>query len=644
MVMKEHHIKHRIHAILLSVTVCGVLLFLTAWVLPVADFADATFLGASKYDYIGRGLAMVGDANGDGYDDFLLGAYNATGNGTQVGVGVASLVLGRPAADWGTGFDAINQADATFSGEDYLSRTGYSVAGAGDVNGDGYDDFLIGADRYDASSTLTQTGKVYLVLGRAAADWGKGFDLALADASFIGEAAYDYAGYAVSAAGDVNGDGYDDFLVGAFGVDGGGSCSEAGRAYLLLGRQAADWGQNVSLSNADVVFLSENCNDTGYAVAGVGDVNGDSYSDLLIGAHAADDSAVNAGKVYLVLGRATAGWSHDFDLANADASFVGEANGDRAGMALAGAGDVDQDGFADFLIGAPNNDDGGIHAGKTYVILGRQAADWGQNVSLANADASFQGAHSEDYVGSALAGAGDVNRDGYDDFLIGAYLFDSSEVLTNSGRAYLVLGRPSGWQTDTNLGNADTATDIFALDGEAEGDDAGTSLAGGGDVNGDGFADYLVGAPYNDENGDRAGKAYLMLGKGLVLQKFASTDSATPGDRITYTMRYTNTNVWNVQQVRIGDAIPQGTSYAGCVGGITCTRQGPLVYWYLGTVVSRSTGIVRMAVQVSADAPAGAMITNTAWITAPNRVNPVFSKVAIQVEVRYFLYLPTIRK
>lgn len=638
--MKEAPFDRRFRALLLSMIVCSALLLLTAFVLPLADFADATFLGEDTYDYVGRGLAMIGDVNNDGYDDFLMGAYNARITGPDTGG--AYLFLGRQAAGWGPGFD-ITQADASFGGEDYLSRTGYSVAGAGDVNGDGYDDFLIGAYRYDASPELTQTGKVYLVLGRATADWGRGFDLANADASFIGEAAYDYAGYAVTGAGDVNDDSYDDFLIGAYRYDATEALTDTGKVYLVLGRAAADWGQGFDLANADASFVGEAIYDrAGYTLAGADDVNGDDYDDFLIGAYTNDEGGIDAGKVYLILGLAAADWGQDFPLASADAAFLGERMQDMAGYAVARAGDVNSDGLNDLLIGA--RDISSSNAGKAYLILGRTAADWGQNMGLANADASFHGVNAGDYLGNALSGAGDVNRDGYDDFLIGAHQLDAGEALTDSGRAYLVLGRPSSWQMDTDLGNADTATDIFAFDGEVEGDEAGTSLAGGGDVNGDGFADYLVGAPYNDENGDQAGKAYLMLGKGLVLRKFASTDMAAPGDWITYTMRYTNTNVWDVQQARIGDVIPQGTSYAGCAGGITCTRQGPLVYWYLGTVVSQTTGIVRMAAQVSNDAPAGATITNTAWITAPSRVNPVFSSAIISVEAPYFLYLPTIRK
>jgi uncharacterized repeat protein (TIGR01451 family) len=637
---EKWYVDRRIRLLLLIGGLLAALLFLTAWVLPLADNADATFLG-EYVDYAGNRLAMIGDVNGDGYDDFLIGADFAN---LPPQTGRAYLILGKPEAEWGQGFDLAN-ADASFVGENNLDHAGHDVAAAGDVNGDGYNDFLVGAHGFDASETLTSTGKAYLILGRSEADWGPGFDLAEADASFVGEAAYNYAGYALAGVGDVNGDGYEDLLVGAYGVDLQGG-DRAGKAYLILGRQDAGWGQSMSLADADASFVGEATYDrASHNLAAVGDVNGDGYDDFLISAYTNGEGGTDAGKAYLILGRATADWGQDFSLADADASFVGEAVYDYAGHAVTGAGDVNGDGLEDFVIGAYQNDDGALDSGKAYLFLGRTAADWGRGFDLANADASFFGAHAGDYTGSALSGAGDVNDDGYDDFLIGAYRFDATEVLTDSGRAYLVLGRPNGWRVDTDLADAETATDIFAFDGEAEDDEAGTALAGGSDVNGDGFADFLVGAPYNDEAAAYAGKVYLTLGKGLVLQKTASAYVVTPGESIIYTMCYTNTNVWDVQQVRIGDRIPENTTYVGCSGGLNCVRQGERVFWYLGTVAPQAAGTVQMDVEVLPDVLDGTVITNTAWITAPTRVNVVFSRVATLVEAGVFrVYLPLVLK
>ncbi len=636
---KKWYVDRRVRLFLLGGALFAALLFLTAWVLPLADYADATFLGENSLDNAGDRVAVVGDVNGDGYDDLLIGAYLNNDHATDAGK--VYLFLGRQDAAWGQNV-SLENADASFVGETTYDNAGRDVAGAGDVNGDGYDDFLIGAWTNDEAGD--RAGKAYLVLGRPEANWGQSFELANADAAFVGEAAEDYASYTLAGAGDVNGDGYDDFVVGAHQNDEGGT--NAGKVHLFLGRQDAGWGQSTSLANSDASFIGEAEYDrAGDALANAGDVNGDGYDDFLIGAHFNDEGGTDAGKAYLFLGRAAADWGQGFDLANADAAFLGELTQDWVGYAVAGVGDVNSDGLDDFLISSYMNDDGGPSSGKVYLILGRTATDWGQGFDLANADASFRGAHTEDYVGNALSGAGDVNRDGYDDFLIGAYGFDATEVLTDSGRAYLVSGRPSGWHVDTDLADADTAIDIWAFDGEAEDDQAGTGLAGGGDVNGDGFSDFLVGAPRNDENGTNAGKVYLTLGKGLVLQKTASAHVVTPGESITYTMHYTNTNVWEVQEVRIGDRIPENMTYIGCSGGLNCVRQGPRVFWYLGTVAPQAAGAVQMSVQVLPDVSIGAVITNTAWITAPAKVNPVFSRVATLVEAGVFrVYLPLVLK
>ncbi len=393
----------------------------------------------------------------------------------------------------------LGNIDASFIGEYAEDESGHSIASAGDVNGDGYDDILIGTSQNDEGGDAA--GQTYLILGNSSG-WSMDNNLSNADASFIGEDYYDGSGFSVAGAGDVNGDGYDDILIGApFDEDGGNA---AGQTYLIFGK-ASGWAMDTNLSNADASFIGEDVWDESGNVAGAGDVNGDGYDDILIGARWNDEGGTKAGQTYLILGKAS-GWTMDTDLSNVDASFIGEDSDDYSGRPIAGAGDVNSDGYDDILIGATNDESGGSYAGQTYLILGK-ASGWAMDTDLSNADASFIGEDAWDYSGRSIAGAGDVNGDGFDDILIGA---SNNHNIggTYAGQTYLILGKASGWVMDTDLSNVDAS-----FIGEDEYDYSGFSVAGAGDVNGDGYDDILIGAVGDEEGGGSyAGQTYLILG------------------------------------------------------------------------------------------------------------------------------------
>jgi hypothetical protein len=377
------------------------------------DNADAILTGANDSDRAGFAVAMAGDVDSDGYDDIFVGAYQS--DDSYSNAGAAYLVLGPV-----TGNLDLGSADATYTGEAADDRAGYSIAGRLDVNDDGLDDLLIGA--YQNDDAASDAGAVYLILGDSAVtDVGLGS----ADAIFTGEAADDLTGQAVSSAGDTNGDGYDDILIGAVEDDDGGT--DAGAAYIVLGDLSVTGG---SLSGADAKLTGENADDNaGDAVGSAGDYNSDGYEDIFIGAprYDLDTKTTSVGATYIVFGPITSG-----SLSGADVTLIGEQDGDKSGSSIAGGHSLDGDEYDDVLIGAYSADTPESAAGAAYLFYGPSSGSF----SLSEAVTKLTGINSSDYAGWSVAIPGDTNNDGQVDILVGAYQSDDSG--TNAGTSYLM--------------------------------------------------------------------------------------------------------------------------------------------------------------------------------------------------------------
>ena len=389
---------------------------------------------------------------------------------------------------------------------------GTIIAPAGDVDGDGLGDILIGNSSDDEMGD--NAGKTYLMLG-STMQAGGSFDLGAADVTFLGENEDDRSGGAVAGAGDVDGDGLDDILIGATGA--GVGYDEPGKAYLLLG-STIGVGGDLALATAEVFYAGEEDGDqAGTAVAGAGDVDGDGLDDILVGAKYAQNGGITTGKAYLLFGAGvTAGPAN---LAAADASFTGEHEHDEAGMAVAGAGDVDGDGLGDILIGATHNDDGGNSAGKAYLLFGSSIAAAGP-FPLATADVTFTGQAQESYSGFPVTTAGDWDGDGLDDILISSA--ERYDVMWMATTTYLLSG--SRIRTGGDFVPADA--DVTLVGGESWGLSY-RAVAPAGDMDDDGLSDILIGNDADDEGGRDAGMSYLM--SGATLQQggtFYVTDAA----------------------------------------------------------------------------------------------------------------------
>jgi len=480
-----------------SVTVAGGVGELWMGVTLRLKDADYGLVGENDNDLSGSNVTSAGDVDGDGLDDILIGAYMNSDAGYYAGK--VYLVLGSSMGSTAT-ID-LSTADYAFLGENDNDYAGISVASAGDVDGDGLDDILVGAAGNDDGGS--GAGKVYLVLGSSLGSTAS-IDLSTADYVFLGSAG-DSAGRSVVSAGDVDGDGLDDILIDAYTNSDGGT--SAGKVCLVLGSSLGS-SSTIDLTSADYHFIGENPGDySGYSVAPAGDVDGDGLADILIGSILNSDGGAYAGKSYLILGDRLLGTS-TIPLSTADGAFVGEAEYDYSGRKVSSAGDVDRDGLDDILIGAYLNDEGGSNAGKAYVMLSASLPPSGTTSYLADADLTFIGTSGGDYAGMAVADAGDVDGDGFSDFLVGAY--NNDDVASGAGKVYLFLNAwlPSGGSVD--LG------EVNAFAGEAEADYAGYSVASAGDVDGDGLDDILIGAQGNDEGGNYAGKTYVITWPTIV--------------------------------------------------------------------------------------------------------------------------------
>ena len=429
--------------------------------------------------------------------------------GVSLGLGLGVLTCVQVAADT-TAVDLLTGANVHIDGAAGGDLSGFSVAGAGDVNGDGRADVIIGARAADNNSR-TESGSSYVVFGQPSL---AGVDLnALGMAGFRidGAAANNRSGFSVAGAGDINGDGRADVIVGAPGA-GNNSRNFSGSTYVVFGRTATTTVDLGTLGTGGFRIDGAATNDlSGWSVAGAGDINGDGRADLILGAPEADNnSRTSSGSSYVVFGRTGTTTVDLTALGTAGFRIDGAATGDGSGWSVAGAGDINGDGRADLIIGAPEADNNSrTSSGSSYVVFGRTATTTVDLTALGTAGFRIDGAATSDLSGRSVAGAGDINGDGRADLIIGAQGADNNSR-TYSGSSYVVFGRTATTTVDlTALGTAG-----FRIDGAATSDASGRSVAGAGDINGDGRADLIIGAPgANNNSRTDSGSSYVVFGR-----------------------------------------------------------------------------------------------------------------------------------
>jgi hypothetical protein len=479
--------------------------------------------GEAVGDSTGWSASSAGDVNGDGFNDIIIGALGNDRGGKDSGA--AFVVFGK-AAGFGTYVDGrlVFDLSGLTAAQGFIIQggsagdwAGNSVSSAGDVNGDGFDDLIVGAPKSDAGGDMA--GAAYVIFGTAS---GFGATVAgqrvldmntlSASQGFIikGDTAGDEAGWSVSSAGDVNGDGFGDVIVGAvYGDDGGDA---AGEAYVIFGRSSG-FGSNLAGQRViDLTSLTESqgfliqglrsnpdAGDlgdwTGYAVSAAGDLNGDGFDDVLVGAPYNSSDHTDGGRAYVIYGTASGFGTNVagrqvIDLAaitTTQGTYLSGADYAQAGSSVSAAGDVNGDGFDDFIAGA-------VGLVEAYVVFGGTDLSFGFRIS---------DKYQQTGTGCSVSSAGDINGDGFDDLIVGGD--GNSAGGKYAGQAFVVFGAATGTDIDVRKMSASQG---FTVQSDTDDDSAGHSVSSAGDINGDGFDDLMVGAP----GGGEGGEIYILYG------------------------------------------------------------------------------------------------------------------------------------
>ncbi len=433
--------------------------------------------GIHKDGRTGATVELAGDPNGDLWPDALIASPGISNNTGEVALLISTPLLGS---------DSVYNAQHIFRAKHSFSHTGVDVAGIGDIDDDGFDDLLIGADTTGLHENPLDNenpyGAVYTISGREIISPGiRGLE----EAQEILGSDHSQFGHTLSGVGDVDGDGLSDFVVGA-PTDGTENIQP--KVYLFYG------GRNYAVSDDADVSITINPTPEGrLELNNIGDLNNDGRTDVIIGG---TDSEAH---VYLYWGGLTL--RNQRSASDADVKFIPEDGGDQAHQVASG-GDLNADGVADLLIGAPYNDSNGRNAGEVYGFFGGYLPESGI-VDLNTAPLQLFGGNPGDRAGY-VHNAGDLNGDDQKDLLIGAPTFQDS--FSNQGKLYGIVVDPQRQYPSPNIEDISTQS----ITGPKANSRWGRKVAFIGDLDRSSYPDVLLGEPATDVPFSNIGQAKLL--------------------------------------------------------------------------------------------------------------------------------------
>lgn len=386
--------------------------------------------------------------------------------------------------------------------EPFVDSPGKAIGS--DFNGDGIHDVIMGAELNNDNGA--DAGAAYLLYGTTSFSSTYRLDGDGINVTLLGKAAGDTFGRSVGSAGDINADGFDDIIVGApKNADG---ATNGGATYILYGHPSLPATITAAAATDVTIVGGFSTSDyLGREVASAGDINGDGFDDVSIGADGIDTPGTNAGARYILYG--SAALSSDYDTAGTgvNVTLLGKAASDEMGLGTcSGTGDVNRDSLDDVIVcGRRNNDGGSNDEGAAYILFGSTSLSATIRMDGAGANLTILGDTAGGLLGIGASGGGDINGDGFDDFLIASAL-QGADV---TGASYLFYGRTF---SNTTFDVENSQEDV-KISGKANNDQLSIEVNPGGDINDDGFFDIVSCARFNDDGGgNNAGACYITYG------------------------------------------------------------------------------------------------------------------------------------